>query len=161
MDDAWQVFFAAQVGASAALLGLLFVGVSLNLDKILAGPLLPRRGLLALLLLLLAVLVVGSVTLVPGLPEAALAAALLAAGLSLAALGLSVSLGSWRSPATSRLNIAFGFAMSQLAALPYVAAAVVLLAGGTGAPGWVAAAMILSAAKAVADAWVLLVEINR
>lgn len=160
MDDAWQVFFAAQVGASAALLGLLFVGVSLNLDKILAGPLLPRRGLLALLLLL-AVLVVGSVTLVPGLPEAALAAALLAAGLSLAALGLSVSLGSWRSPATSRLNIAFGFAMSQLAALPYVAAAVVLLAGGTGAPGWVAAAMILSTAKAVADAWAPLVEINR
>lgn len=160
MDDAWQVFFAAQVGASAALLGLLFVGVSLNLDKILAGPLLPRRGLLALLLLL-AVLVVGSVTLVPGLPEAALAAALMAAGLSLAALGLSVSLGSWRSPATSRLNIAFGFAMSQLAALPYVAAAVVLLAGGTGAPGWIAAAMILSTAKAVADAWVLLVEINR
>lgn len=44
MDDAWQVFFAAQVGASAALLGLLFVGASLNLDKILAGPLLPRRG---------------------------------------------------------------------------------------------------------------------
>lgn len=160
MDDAWQVFFAAQVGASAALLGLLFVGVSLNLDKILAGPLLPRRGLLALLLLL-AVLLVGSVALIPGLPEAALAAALLAAGLSLAALGLSVSLGSWRSPATARLNIAFGFAMSQLAALPYVAAAVVLLAGGTGAPGWIAAAMILSTAKAVADAWVLLVEINR
>ena len=151
MDDA----FAAQVGASAALLGLLFVGMSLNLDKILARPLPPRRGLLALLLL--AVLVMGSVTLVPGLPETALAAA----GLSLAALGLSVSLGAWRSPATSRFNIAFGFAMSQLAALPYVAAAVVLPAGGAGAPGWIAAAMILSAPKAVADAWAPLVEINR
>ena len=155
MDDA----FAAQVGASAALLGLLFVGVSLNLDKILAGPLPPRRGLLALLLR--SVLVMGSVTLVPGLPETALAAALLAVGLSLAALGLSVSLGAWRSPATSRFNIAFGCAMSQLAALPYVAAAVVLPAGGAGAPGWIAAAMILSTAKAVADAWAPLVEINR
>ena len=37
----WEGFFAAQVGASAALAGLIFVGVSLNLAKVLDSPHLP------------------------------------------------------------------------------------------------------------------------
>lgn len=160
MDDAWQVFFVAQISASAALLGLLFVGVSLNLEKILAAPSLTRRALLALLLLL-AVFVVGSAALIPGAPAALKAAAALGAGLSLAWLGWSASRDAWRHPATSRTNILFGLALTQAAALPYVVAAGLLLSGVPGALGCVAAAMIASTVKAVADAWVLLVEINR
>ena len=34
----WQVFFAGQLGAGATLVGLLFVGLSLNLARILAAP---------------------------------------------------------------------------------------------------------------------------
>ena len=32
--SAWESFFVAEVGASAVLVGLVFVGLSINLDKI-------------------------------------------------------------------------------------------------------------------------------
>jgi hypothetical protein len=42
---AWATFFAAITGAAAALAGLLFVAVSINLDHILKGPaMLPARA---------------------------------------------------------------------------------------------------------------------
>jgi hypothetical protein len=37
----WETFFAAQVGASAALAGLVFVALSINLKEILDLPGLP------------------------------------------------------------------------------------------------------------------------
>lgn len=160
MSDEWQVFFAAQIGASAALLGLIFVGVSLNLERIVAAPALVRRALLALLLLL-GVLLLGSLALIPGQPAALFAVELLVAGLALNGLGILVSRTAWRAPMTTRANIALNFVLSELATLPYLAAGLVLLAGGTGALGWIAAGMMLSTIKAVSDAWVLLVEINR
>ena len=48
----WENFFIAEVGASAALLGLIFVGVSINLTRIISIPGLPNRALLALIILL-------------------------------------------------------------------------------------------------------------
>jgi len=50
--DQWQSFFVAEAGASAALTGLVFVGVSINLSRILSFPKLPSRAFGALLLLL-------------------------------------------------------------------------------------------------------------
>jgi NADPH:quinone reductase-like Zn-dependent oxidoreductase len=61
----WENFFIAEVGASAALLGLLFVGVSINLTRILSIPGLPNRAFLGLVILL-TILVVSSLLLVPG-----------------------------------------------------------------------------------------------
>src|SRR6185437_13962675 len=62
--EAWGDFFIAQVGASAALAGLIFVAVSLNLTKILALSHLPKRAFQALMVLL-EILVVSSLALVP------------------------------------------------------------------------------------------------
>jgi hypothetical protein len=45
----WENFFIAEVGASAALTGLIFVGVSINLARILSFPKLPNRALQPLL----------------------------------------------------------------------------------------------------------------
>jgi hypothetical protein len=59
LDD-WGDFFVAQAGAAVALAGLVFVGVSINLDKIIAIPSLPGRALEAMVLLV-AVLVESSV----------------------------------------------------------------------------------------------------
>src|SRR5262249_40130836 len=55
----WTIFFTAQLGAAATLGGLVFVGLSLNLTKILSFPALPNRALLALGVLL-GILVVSS-----------------------------------------------------------------------------------------------------
>ena len=41
---AWAAFFTAVTGAAAALVGLLFVAVSINLDKILKNAMLPARA---------------------------------------------------------------------------------------------------------------------
>jgi modulator of FtsH protease len=49
---AWANFLTAQVGASAALVGLLFVGLSVNLSKILASAKLTDRAFVVFLLLL-------------------------------------------------------------------------------------------------------------
>jgi modulator of FtsH protease len=73
---AWQPFFAAQLGAGAALLGLLFVGLSLNLTRILAIPSLPLRAEIGPILLALQ-LVVSSLMLVPDLGPRATATGLL------------------------------------------------------------------------------------
>ena len=75
----WSDFCVAQVGASAALLGLLFVGVSINLGRILALAGLPDRALLALVLIL-NVLVTATLMLVPGQPLRLLGAEVLIAG---------------------------------------------------------------------------------
>lgn len=60
----WESFFTAEVGASAALAGLIFVGVSINLTRIISLPGLPNRALLTLCLLL-AILVISSLMLIP------------------------------------------------------------------------------------------------
>ena len=61
----WVPYFAAMVGATAALTGLLFVAVSLNLDKIVKGPaFLPHRAAETLGTLLL-VLYASALVLVP------------------------------------------------------------------------------------------------
>ena len=61
---AWGEFFVAQAGAAAVLAGLVFVGVSINLGKIVAIPSMPSRALEAMVLLV-AILVQSSLMLVP------------------------------------------------------------------------------------------------
>jgi hypothetical protein len=63
--DGWGELFLAGAGASAALAGLLFVAISINLERILQGAGLPGRAGEAIVLLV-AVLVVSMLGLVPG-----------------------------------------------------------------------------------------------
>ena len=76
----WQGLFLAAAGASAALTGLLFVAISINLDRILQGTGLPGRAGEAMVLLV-AVLVVSMLGLVPGQSPTMLGAELLGTGL--------------------------------------------------------------------------------
>ena len=161
MTDAWQNFFIAQAGASAALLGLLFVGVSLNLTKILSFAILPNRALLALMLLL-AVLVIALLLLVPGQPNWLAAAELLMAGLIVSATGVAVGVQGYRRAQSHRLAVTGNILLSEFSGCPYLVAAYLLFVDrAAAAMFWVAGAMIISLIKAVTDAWVLLVEINR
>jgi hypothetical protein len=159
--EAWSNFFIAQCGASAALLGLLFVSVSLNLSRILSYPQLPARALLAMLLLL-TILIVALLMLIPGQSRAANSIEVLAAGLL---LGGSAVFAKARDLRRSISDWQFYFIQDSIllaaAILPYFVAGFLLLRGDAAALYWLAAAMIASILKSVGDAWVLLVEIHR
>lgn len=159
--DIWDNFLIAQVGASAALLGLLFVGVSLNLTKILSISYLPDRSLAAMILLF-AILLISSLLLIPDQPS-------LVAGIEVLGVGVNVWLGGtvlavrgWQALSKGRkANFFFNLAFLQVATLPYIVAGLILLAGQSAGMYWLAAAVVISLAKASTDAWVLLIEINR
>src|SRR5271156_5936617 len=72
----WSNFFLGELGAAAALAGLLFVAVSVNQARILALGRTADRGLEALAMLFL-VLVVTSLPLIPGQPLRLLGAEIL------------------------------------------------------------------------------------
>ena len=76
----WENFFVAEVSAAAALTGLLFVAVSINLTKILSFPQLPGRAGESLVMLMGA-LMVSTFGLVPQQPRLALGAEILGVGL--------------------------------------------------------------------------------
>ena len=61
----WTDLFVASAGATAALAGLLFVAVSINLDRIIGEVGLPERAL-ETVLLLIGVLIVSILSLIPG-----------------------------------------------------------------------------------------------
>ena len=63
--ELWRDYFVAVLGATAALTGLLFVAISINLDRILEFPNLPKRAANTLGVLL-ALLVASTLLLAPG-----------------------------------------------------------------------------------------------
>ena len=157
----WQGLFLAGAGASAALAGLLFVAISINLDRILKGTGLPGRAGEAMVLLV-AVLVVSMLGLVPGQSPTLLGAELLGAGLVAWSILARIHLGAVRSrvgpyPAA----LAGRIVLAQLAILPLLAAGVSLLVGAGGGRYWLAPGVVLCLVVAVLGAWVLLIEILR
>jgi modulator of FtsH protease len=158
----WSDFFAAQLGASAALTGLLFVGVSINLGKILEGALLPLRAFMALVLLIV-VLVLSSLLIMPGQSATAIGIEALAIGTALWAFGTAVEIRGWihLPPQQHRVTYLGNAVLLQAATLPYMIGGILLLAGDPSAFYWLGVSVILSFVKAMIDSWVLLVEINR
>jgi hypothetical protein len=164
--DEWHDFFLAVAGAAAVLAGLVFVGVSINLDTIMSDP---RYGLagraLEALVLLVAVLMATILLLVPDQGMLLAGAELLAVGVVDWAAVVIIQvlvLRNWRSlePAF-RWHFVPRVVLCQLATLPIVAAGVGVMGWGVGGLYWLVVGVVLSFLVAVADAWVLLVEIHR
>lgn len=156
----WENFLVAQVGASAALAGLVFVGVSINLARILSTGSLPEYALEALVLLL-AVLVISSLLLVPQ-PLTAAGIELLLAGLADTAILLFLAAYTRRKIDPRYYGyLWFRAVLSLCATLPFTIAGIAVLVWNTGGLYWIVLGTLLSIIVAIYDAWVLLVEINR
>ncbi len=154
----WSDLFVAMAGASAALAGLLFVAVSINLDRILSEKGLPERALEAVLLLV-AVLVISIIGLIPGQSDGLLGVEmfLVSAALAFAILrplrALPANVGrSW-------LYARWGLRLAGT--LPLLIGAASVMIGDGGGLYWVVAGMVFAICAAIANAWVLLVEILR
>jgi hypothetical protein len=160
--EPWQNFFLGELGASAALAGLIFVSLSVNQARILELASLPERGLQALLALLL-VLVVSSVMLIPAQPPLLVGAEiLLVAGGQIAVL-TAVQRTELRGVAAEYRGHARTLAgLTQLAAWLYVLGALLLIVRGDWAGIYAfAPGTLLCFMVAGLNAWVLLIEINR
>ncbi len=161
MPETWDSFFLGQLGATAALAGLLFVAVSINVDRIVKVGGLAERAF-EVLVTLLAILTMAGLMLIPrqspvamGIEIVGVAGAATVFGLGLGVLGLR------RPEAAHRGHFAIGLAMFAVALGLCIVGGIVMLAGGPAGLYWVAAGMCLGIVRAVIDAWVLLVEINR
>jgi hypothetical protein len=162
----WHDFFLAQAGAAGVLTGLVFVGVSINLQKIVSNPSSGLAGRAAeALILLVAVLLASVLVLVPGQGPGVLGAEALVVGLAAWGWIVAIQLPRLRDWGTMRADLRGPFVLRvvlcQVATLPLVIAGVAVLWVGPGGVYWLMAGTVFSILAALFEAWVLLVEINR
>ena len=164
--NAWHDFFLAQAGAAGVLTGLVFVGVSINLQKILSDPSSGLTGrAVEALILLVAVLVASVLGLVPGQGVGVLGAEVLVVGLAAWGWIVAIQLPRLREWGSMRADLRVSFVVrvvvGQVATLALVIAGVAVLWVGPVGLYWLVAGTLFAILGALADAWVLLVEINR
>ncbi len=154
----WHEMFVASAGAAAALAGLVFVAVSINVQHILSLRGLPERAMQTIVLLL-AALVVSLLGLIPQTAKAMGVELLLLSGFLAVAIGYT-----GRRAFDTGGNRAF-LATRVVAVLPgsvtYLVGGISMIAEFGGGLAWVAVGLITGMIGAVSNAWVLLVEILR
>jgi modulator of FtsH protease len=160
--NGWENFFIGELGASAALIGLVFVGISINLKKIMASSYLPNIALEALSAFV-STLFIAFLMLIPQQSFLTDGIEVLCVGLLTWIMMIYLHIDTFRkAPSTYRYAlIVHQFMTYHLAALSFIGASVSFLIWG--APGfyWLVAATLLSYLAAFVDTWLLAVEINR
>jgi modulator of FtsH protease len=158
----WSDFFVATAGVAGALAGLLFVAISINLEKILELPSAISRSAEAMLVLA-GVLAVALTALVPAQSIHHLGTIVLAAAIPVWLFPILTQIKSLRHHHYKHLaHVQIRAVLHQIATLPILIGALGLFGeiAGVGI-GWVAAGCIFSLLVAMFAAWVLLIEILR
>jgi modulator of FtsH protease len=158
--DHWHDLFIAVAGAAAALTGLIFVAVSINLKQILEYPGLPTRAV-ETLSILTGLLIMSVLVLVPGESRQALGAQLVALGVIGGGYLLIQRLRVPRKKDDPLMWMITPLAVIVAGTVPMIPAGISLLAGGGGGLYWLTAGTILAIVGAIVNAWILLVEIQR
>jgi len=156
----WKDFFIATSGASAAFAGLLFVGLSINLARIIALPgIADRAG--GTLILLGGVLIASVLGLVPQ-PSSAFGIELLCVGSIVWIVATTLDAQAIRHHYYDTTYHGFQRVLfSQLATLPLIIGAALFLMHTGGGLYWMIPALIVPLLVSMFNAWVLLVEILR
>jgi hypothetical protein len=156
----WSDLFVASAGAGAALAGLVFVAVSINVERILSLRGLPERAL-ATVLLLVSVVLVSIIGLIPGQTSTATGVELLIESLALGLTIAAVSRPSLPSRHEPRAWLVARVVLPASGTLPFVIGAISLIAETGGGLYWTVAGILFAIGGGVANAWVLLIEILR
>lgn len=158
--EPWHDLFVAVAGAAAALVGLLFVAISINLDRVLAFPTLPRRA--ANTLGVLGALLVAAVfALAPGQGTTAIGIEILVVGTIVTMQSAVQTRGLGSDPETPTSYSAMHVAMVLVPSLALVLGGLSLVVERGGGLYWVLAAVVSGFAASMVNGWVLLVEIKR
>jgi hypothetical protein len=158
--EQWHDMFVAMAGAAAALTGLIFVAVSINLEQVLKFPALPPRAV-ETLSILVGLLVLSVFVLIPGQSLTALGVEMLVLGL---VMGTALLVKRIRLPRAAGQPLTWTVTpvgVILAATLPMAAAGISVLVRGGGGLYWLVAALILGFSGAVLNGWILLVEIHR
>ena len=156
----WSELFVATAGASAALAGLVFVAVSINIERILRYKGLPERAL-ETVLLLLGVLLVSVVGLIPGQSHVALGLELLFVSLALGTVIARLPTIHDSSAEQPPSWLWSRWAVRVAGTVPLIVGGASVLAASGGGLYWVVAGIVFAVTGAILNAWVLLVEILR
>jgi modulator of FtsH protease len=156
----WHDLFVASAGAAAALTGLIFVAVSINLADILADRRLLIRAA-ETLSLLLGLLLLSVFVLVPAQGRVALGSEVGGLGLVMAAVLLATRV---RLPREAGEPLTWSLVPLMVilgGTAPMIVAGFSVLAGAGGGLYWLLPELILGFSGAILNAWILLVEIKR
>ena len=158
----WHDLAIAVAGAVAALTGLVFVALSINLAKILEYPGLVGRAAEALVSLLQPLFVAFAV-LMPGQSVRAAGVEVLVLSVITSGIILMILFTSGRRAARGRPRHEFATRclLVSVAFVPTLVGAVVLCSSSTSGMYWLTAGVVSSVSVGIADAWILLVEIVR
>jgi modulator of FtsH protease len=158
--DTWHDFLSTQAAAGAALAGLVFVAISMNLARVLSSRAVSGRAVEALLLLL-SLLIVGLLGLIPEQSTMALGIELIVFGLVMTVSLVRIGSGAASVGGATRGQYVMRLCLGQLASLPIIIAGISFITGDGGGLYWVALSTIVAVLAGMIGAWVLLVEILR
>jgi len=151
--------YVASAGAAAALAGLVFVAVSINVERILSFRGLPERGLVTVLVLLGAV-IAALFGLHPDQSRETLGVEILVGGVVLTGVVLWLLLKSRPRPGEES-HLASALVLGAVGSVPYIVAGILLLNDSESGLDWLFSGIISGIVAGVINAWVLLVEILR
>lgn len=161
MVESWDTFFVAETAAAAALLGLLFVAVSINLKEIVQSGGLADRAMGALFLLL-SILIIGLLLAMPDQPVPFMGGESAGVTVLVAIITTTLGLRGLRaSDAKFRPNFIQNIVGNVLVLVPIFVGGLLMLKGGETGFYWVGVGMCLTLIKAVSGGWIFLVEIMR
>ena len=157
----WAPVFSAIASASAALTGLLFVALSINLSQVLKVQGLIARAV-EVLILLTSSLLVSTLNLMPGQAPQTVAIEILSVATLVAATLAYIHVRAPRRVlGVTRSNFAMRVMGAHSGPMFLIVGALSLLAQNGGGLYWVVPALLAAMVAAIAGAWVLLVEIQR
>lgn len=163
--DGWGDLFLAAAGAAAALSGLIFVGLSVNirtvleLDEHTGSNFLTGRAIEALVALL-DVLVISLVALTPTISRGVLSGFILLTAV-ISAISPTRATMAARGQGSLAAGTGWRIALAIAVTITLIGAGVTLAIGHGGGLDWLPITFVLSIAVAAINAWVLLVEILR
>jgi hypothetical protein len=159
----WSDFFVAETGATAALVGLVIVAISINLKSIVQGRLLSGRAA-ETIVMLGGVLILSTLMLVPGQSLTILGGEILALGFIVGSIQTVIlvrarHLHHEQEARWMRILLAVG------SAAPLLLGGVSLIAGPggmlSGGLYWLVPGVVLGMTGGLLNSWILLVEILR